>query len=124
MSPTFNRTALSIRAIRTATGFSQDEVAAILRVTGSTISEWERGKRRPYKINKIAIEKLYNQVCVNSLDLTEEQWGLLESPDPRQTRTVAPPCTEPLPLVNWWIPYGAIFSIMAAAVAFGLWVTQ
>ena len=94
------------------------------RVTGSTISEWERGKRRPYKINKIAIEKLYNQVCVNSLDLTEEQWGLLESPDPRQTRTVSPPCTEPLPLVNWWIPYGAIFSVMAAIVAFGLWITQ
>ena len=120
MSPTF---AQKVREIRNKTGFTQAELGALLRVRSSTISQWENNKQKPYKYNVKAVNVLYSQLVSFNEDLTAEQWSMIENPDTRIKRSSIP-CTEPLPGVNWWIPYGAIFSVMAAAVAFGLWFTR
>ena len=119
MSPTF---ADKVREIRNKTGFTQAELGALLRVRSSTISQWENNKQKPYRYNVKAVNILYSQLVSFNEDLTAEQWSRIENPDTRIKRSSIP-CTEPLPLVNWWIPYGAI-SITAAIVAFGLWFTR
>ena len=124
MSPTF---ADKVREIRNKTGFTQAELGALLLVRGSTISQWENNKQKPYRYNVKAVNILHSQLVKFNEDLTAEQWSMIDNPTTRikQTadRKIAVPCTEPLPLVNWWIPYGAI-SITAAIVAFGLWFTR
>ena len=120
MSPTF---ADKVREIRKKTGFTQAELGALLLVRGSTISQWENKKQKPWQYNVMAVNILYSQLVSFNEDLTAEQWSRIENPDTRIKRSSIP-CTEPLPGVNWWIPYAAIMSVTATIIAISLWVTQ
>ena len=120
MSPTF---AQKVREIRNKTGFTQAELGALLRVRSSTISQWENKKQKPWRYNVKAVNVLYSQLVSFNEDLTAEQWSMIENPDTRIKRSSIP-CTEPLPGVNWWIPYAAILSVTATIIAVGLWATQ
>lgn len=51
-----------IKTIRSAMGFSQEELARRLNVSFPTVNAWERGKSQPYPRHQKAIDDLYRDV--------------------------------------------------------------
>ena len=84
MSPTF---AQKVREIRNKTGFTQAELGALLLVRGSTISQWENKRQKPWRYNVKAVNILYSQLVSFNEDLTAEQWSMIENPDTRIKRS-------------------------------------
>lgn len=67
--------ATKLSELRTAKGFTQDEVASALSVSNKTISKWENGTSSPNLSMLVSLAKYYNVSTDTLLGLEDKQKG-------------------------------------------------